>query len=318
MKRVFISIIALAAALNLCACGNKSEDKSKSKKETKSETTLGIEIETVTERTTKPGVVNEIAIVDPFETLSLSLDNDKSAYPECLDIKMDYGKKDFSEQIEYKAKLISADDDKIVVEVTANPDEAAFEELFGDMEYKINGETREYEISVEEAPVCLLDNSLLTNENLESIDKLCREVVDQRIQYLIDTEIIEHDHTGDDDYELVSIYAVNGRIDDYISSPIDMDLDYPYYFVGNEMDVHNNRVVYLYKSKSEVYYAVTAHPVFMDGKVVEERCTVFTDTAGLLMQYDSAEEAEEGIKDWLERMCVGYQDGDLKKIKDMT
>jgi len=36
------------------------------------------------------------------------------------------------------------------------------------------------------------------------------------------------------------------------------------------------------------------------------------------MQYDSEEEAEEGIKDWLERMCVGYQDGDLVKIANLA
>ncbi len=259
-----------------------------------------------------------VAIVDPFETLSLYLDNDKSAYPECLDIELDYGKKDFSEQIEYNAKIVSADNDKIVVEVNANPDEAAFEELFGEMKYKIERKTREYEIPVDEAPVCLIDNSLLTNENLESIDKLCREVVDQRVQYLIDTEIIEHDHTGDDVYELISVYASNGRVGDYISSSLDIDLGYPYYFIGRDMDVHNNRLICVYKSKSDVYYVVTVHPVFLNGEILPERCTAFTDTAGLSMQYDSEEEAEEGIEDWLERMYMGYQDGDLVKIANLT
>ena len=45
---------------------------------------------------------------------------------------------------------------------------------------------------------------------------------------------------------------------------------------------------------------------------------MFTDTAGLLMQYDSEEEAEEAIKDWLDRMVVGYQEGDLIKIANPT
>ena len=112
MKRVFISIVALAAALNLCACGNKSEHKTKQESEKKNENNIDIEIETITEKTTKKGVVNEIALVDPFETLSISIDNEKSAYPECLDIKLDYGEKDFSSQIDYKANIKSADNKK--------------------------------------------------------------------------------------------------------------------------------------------------------------------------------------------------------------
>jgi hypothetical protein len=56
----------------------------------------------------------------------------------------------------------------------------------------------------------------------------------------------------------------------------------------------------------------------LNGEILPERCTAFTDTAGLSMQYDSEEEAEEGIKDWLERMCVGYQDGDLVKIANLA
>lgn len=59
-------------------------------------------------------------------------------------------------------------------------------------------------------------------------------------------------------------------------------------------------------------------PCFLNGEILPERCTAFTDTAGLSMQYDSEEEAEEGIKDWLERMCVGYQDGDLVKIANLA
>lgn len=318
MKKALFTTIAIAATLSLCACGDKSETKSKSKSETKSENTLGIEIETITERTTKPGVVNEIALVDPFETLSISIDNEKSAYPEYLDVTLDYGEKNFSGQIEYGAKIISADNKKVVVEVKATPNEEALEELFGDMKFKIVTDTKEYDLSLEDVPVCLLDNSILTNESLESIDKLCREVVDERIKYLIDTEIIEHDHTGDDEYDLVSVYVSNGRIEDYISSPLDIDLGYPYYFMGRDMDVHNNRIIYVYKSKSDIYYVVTAHPVFLNGEILPERCTAFTDTAGLSMQYDSEEEAEEGIKYWLERMCVGYQDGDLVKIANLT
>ena len=80
------------------------------------------------------------------------------------------------------------------------------------------------------------------------------------------------------------------------------------------MDVHNNRLIIVYKSKSDIYYVVTAHPGFLNGELLSDRCTVFTDTAGLLMQYDSEEEAEESIKDWLDRMVVGYQEGDLIKI----
>ena len=36
MKRVFISIISLAAALNLCACGDNSENKTKSREKSNS------------------------------------------------------------------------------------------------------------------------------------------------------------------------------------------------------------------------------------------------------------------------------------------
>ncbi|MDD7515126.1 hypothetical protein [Ruminococcus flavefaciens] len=318
MKRVFISIVALAAALNLCACGNKSEHKTKQESEKKTENNIDIEIETITEKTTKKGVVNEIALVDPFETLSISIDNEKSAYPECLDIKLDYGEKDYSSQIDYKANIKSADNKKIVLEVKAVPDEAALEDLFGDMKYKIVSDTREYDLPIGDVPICLLDNSLLTKENLESIDKMCHEVVDERIKYSIDNEVFEHDHTGDDEYEIVSVYSSNGRIEDYISSPLDIDLGYPYYFIGRDMDVHNNRLIFVYKSKSDIYYVVTAHPVFLDGELLSDRCTVFTDTAGLLMQYDSEEEAEEAIKDWLDRMVVGYRDGDLIKIANPT
>ena len=306
MKRVFISIIALAAALNLCACGNnKTEDKS----EEKIENTSGIEIETVTEKTTKPGVVNEIALVDPFETLSISIDNEKSSYPECLDVKLDYGEKDFSSQINYKANVKSADNQKIVIEIMAEPNEEALEKLFGDMKYRIVSDKREYDLSINDVPICLLDNSLITNENLESIDKICREVIDERI---------DRDNTGDDEYDLVSIYASNGRIEDYISSPLDIDLGHPYYFIGRDMDVHNNRLILVYKSESDIYYVVTAHPVFLNGELLVERCTAFTNTAGLLMQYDTEEEAEESIKDWLDRMVVGYQEGDLVKIANPT
>lgn len=308
MKRAFISLIALVAAFTLCACGNnKTEDKTKI--EEKTENTLGIEIETVTEKTTKPGVVNEIALVDPFETLSVSIDNEKSSYPECLDVKLNYGEKDFSSQIDYKANVKSADNKKIVIEIKAEPNEEALERLFGDMKYRIVSDKREYDLSVNDVPICLLDNSLITNDNLESIDKICREVIDGRI---------DHDNTGDDEYDLVSVYASNGRIEDYISSSLDIDLGYPYYFIGRDMDVHNNRLIFVYKSKSDVYYVVTAHPVFLNGELLTERCTAFTNTAGLLMQYDSEEAAEKSIKDWLNRMVVGYQEGDLVKIANPT
>lgn len=316
MKKLFITAIALSTVLSLSSCGDNTEHKSKSGSKIKSDINSSIEVETITEL--HPGTVDTIALVDPFETLSLSIDNEKSAYPECLDIKLNYGEKDFSDQIEYKAKLISADNKKIVVKITADPDEEAMEELFVDMKYRIKSDIREYKLSMDEVPICLLDNSLLTNENLESIDKMCREVVDRRIQCWIDNEIFEHDHTGDDEYELVSIYASNGRIEDYISTPLDIDLGYPYYFIGRDMDVHNNRLIFVYKSKSDIYYVVTAHPVFLNGELLSERCTVFTDTAGLLMQYDSEEEAEESIKNWLKRMVVGYQDGDLVKIANFT
>ena len=181
------------------------------------------------------------------------------------------------------------------------------------MKYKIVSDTREYDLSLGDVPICLLDNSLLTKENLESIDKMCREEVDERIKYLI-----EHDHTGDDEYDIISIYASNGKVEDYISSPLDIDLGYPYYFIGRDTDVHNNRLIYVYKSKSDIYYVVTAHPVFLNGELLAEYCTVFTDTAGLLMQYDSEEEAKESIEDWLDRMVVGYQEGDLVKIDNLT
>ena len=36
------------------------------------------------------------------------------------------------------------------------------------------------------------------------------------------------------------------------------------------------------------------------------------------MQYDSEEEAKESIEDWLDRMVVGYQEGDLVKIDNLT
>lgn len=88
-------------------------------------------------------------------------------------------------------------------EVKAVPDEAALEDLFGDMKYKIVSDTREYDLPIGDVPICLLDNSLLTKENLESIDKMCHEVVDERIKYSIDNEVFEHDHTGDDEYVFV-------------------------------------------------------------------------------------------------------------------
>lgn len=316
MKRSLI-IVASAAFLSLCACGDKSDHKSKSKSDIHSDTNVNIEIETITEL--HPGnVKEEIALVDPFETLSLSIDNEKSEYPECLDIVLNYGAKDYSEKFDYKAKIILADKKKMKVEVEAVPNEEALEELFGGMKYKIKEDTKEYELAIDSVPACLIDNSVLTNEILESIDKLCRETVDERIKYLIDTEIIAHDHTGDDDYEIVSVYATNGRVEDYISLPMDVDIGYPCFFTGKEIDIHNNRLICLYKSKSNIYYAATVHPVFLQGELLEERCVVLTDTAGLSMQYDSEEEAEEGIKDWLERMCVGYQDGDLVKVANLT
>ncbi|SEH46641.1 hypothetical protein SAMN02910265_00828 [Ruminococcus flavefaciens] len=65
MKRVFISIVALAATLNLCACGDNSENKSKNREKSNSK----VETQHTTEKETLPDVANKYTMVDAFDKI---------------------------------------------------------------------------------------------------------------------------------------------------------------------------------------------------------------------------------------------------------
>lgn len=179
------------------------------------------------------------------------------------------------------------------------------------MEYKIEKDSKEYELLISEMPECLMDRSFLSNDNLNGIDDICREIVNKRLDFLKGTK-------EDYNYEIVSTYVSIGRVEDYDTFPMDIKLGCQTYFNGESLSVANNRVIFVYKSESNSFYAVSAHPIFLNGQLVADRCSVLTDTAGLLMSYNSEQEAEAGIKNWLSRMAVGYQEGDFLKIDNPT
>lgn len=182
MKRVFISIIAIVAALNLGACSDNSEPKSKIKEKTSSK----VETQDTTEKETLPVDDNKYTMVDAFDKITTDL---SGIYP--TDFHLFYNTYDstYCGKIDYDCTIKSADLDKIVIEAKA--DYSKYEDDLKERGYKFESDSKIYEIDLNEISsnelyTNILHEDQLTDENIKTIidyfsstvmDKSCIEKV---------------------------------------------------------------------------------------------------------------------------------------------
>lgn len=178
MKRVFISIIALAAALNLCACGDKSEHKSKSREKSSSK----VETQDKTEKETLPDLANNYTMVDAFEKSFLKV---YGTYPDNFTAFFCTADSDYNRKINYDCVMKVADAEKIIIEVKA--DYSKYEDDLKELGYKFESDTKTYELSLDDMKnspnhdyrpcydysTRLLKKSQLTDENINAIREHC-------------------------------------------------------------------------------------------------------------------------------------------------
>ena len=178
MKRVFISIIALAAALNLCACGDKSEHKSKNKEKSSSK----VETQDKTEKETQPDLADNYTMVDAFEKSFLKV---YGTYPDNFTAFFCTADSDYNRKIDYDCMMKVADAEKIIIEVKA--DYSKYEDDLNEMGYKFESDTKTYELSLDDMKntpyydyqpcydysTRLLKKNQLTDENISAITEHC-------------------------------------------------------------------------------------------------------------------------------------------------
>ena len=178
MKRVFISIIALAAALNLCACGDNSENKSKSREKSSSK----VETQDKTEKETLPDMENKYTMVDAFDKSFLKV---YGTYPDDFTAFFCTADSDYNQKINYDCMMKVADAEKIIIEVKA--DYSKYEDDLKEMGYKFESDTKRYELSLDDMKnspyydnqpcydysTRLLKNSQLTDKNINAITEHC-------------------------------------------------------------------------------------------------------------------------------------------------
>ena len=160
MKRVFISIVALAATLNLCACGDNSENKSKSREKSRSK----VETQDTTEKETLPDIANKYTMVDAFDKIDISF---SGVYPTDLSFFYNTSESDYNQKIDYDCTIKVADTEKIIIEVKA--DYSKYEADLEEMGYKFETDSKTYEYSTDDIWANLLREDQLTDENVKAI-----------------------------------------------------------------------------------------------------------------------------------------------------
>ncbi|SHM59816.1 hypothetical protein [Ruminococcus flavefaciens] len=160
MKRVFISIVALAATLNLCACGDNSENKSKNREKSNSK----VETQHTTEKEILPDVANKYTMVDAFDKIDGSF---SGVYPTDLSFFYNTSESDYNQKISYDCTIKVADTEKIIIEVKA--DYSKYEADLEEMGYKFETDSKMYEYSTGDILTNLLREDQLTDENVKTI-----------------------------------------------------------------------------------------------------------------------------------------------------
>lgn len=192
MKRVFISIIALAAALNLCACGDNSENKTKSKEKSNSK----VETRDTTEKETIPDIANKYTMVDAFDKIDVSF---SGVYPTDLSFFYNTSESDYNQKIDYDCTIKVADTEKIIIEVKA--DYSKYESDLEEMGYKFETDSKMYEYSTDDIWANLLREDQLTDENIMAI-------MEHIYNYICDEE-----HKDD----IIGIYALLPKEEAFLS-----------------------------------------------------------------------------------------------------
>ena len=212
MKRAFISIIALAAALNLCACGDNSENKSKSREKSSSK----VETQDKTEKETLPDMENKYTMVDAFDKSFLKV---YGTYPDNFTAFFCTADSDYNRKIDYDCVIKVADAEKIIIEVKA--DYSKYEDDLKEMGYKFESDTKTYELSLDDMKnspyhdyqpcydysTRLLKKSQLTDENINMITEHCYNRITspeniEKIYALIPkTSVFLKDYTFTDKFE---------------------------------------------------------------------------------------------------------------------
>ncbi|MBQ6252438.1 hypothetical protein [Ruminococcus sp.] len=325
MKRVFISIIAFAAALNLCACSDNSEHKSKSNDRTSSK----VETQDKTEKETLPDIANKYTMVDAFENVEPDIYNEK--YPNEMWLTLLTRGSIYGGKMKYHCIIKSMDTEKIVIEAKADTDE--YTEDLKEMGYKFESNVKTYEIDINQIASYIINKSQLDSV----IDDVCKKANDVVLEDIKsnnksskDLEEMLEGHTGEayqDMWDSVVYYNENVKPITYyalippegtvfLSDQQCNGTDEPECIVGDTIGseceiinpVSSPNYYCIIEDGEKNYYIVSGTPVVKEGKLdsdYDEKYTI--EEIGSDKRIESKEKAVEYISERLAELQKKYK-----------
>lgn len=156
MKKVIASSLALAMLLGLSSCGDSTNEQFESNQRASMEAEKA--------RSTTEPTTSNVVQYDPLENVTISF-SDWTDYPKYANINFDYDFEDNKEKKCINSRIVSADSDSVVVEVSV--DKEAVADFFGDTPYNLVDDKKEYTFKANKDFMCrLLDSKRLNEEDI--------------------------------------------------------------------------------------------------------------------------------------------------------
>lgn len=286
MKKTFITAIALAAALSLSACGDKSQNKDNIKQEAPK----------ATEEVTLPDVVSEYTKVDAFDKIIVDI---SGAYPG-FTFFFNTSESIYNKKIDYDCTIKTADLEKIVIEAKA--DYSKYENDLREMGYEFETDTKIYEISTDEIKTHLLREEQLTDENLNEIISHVTRYCDP--EYIVNNKIyalMPKDNVFLEDYKCTDKLSTGVSSSGYLDYLLQRIPESQFFMITN---APSNSPF-----DESIYYEVHNFDVeFENGKV--SYCG-YPQKDGIKDEYGRIVEEEldeTNIDDYFDRLLSRYQD----------
>ena len=156
MKKVIATSLALAMLLGLSSCGDSTNEQFESNQRASMEAEKA--------RSTTESTTSEVIQYDPLENVTVSF-SDWTDYPKNALIDFDYDFEDNKEKKCINSKIVSADSDSVVIEVSV--DKEAVADFFGDTPYNLVNDKKEYTFKANVDFMCrLLDSKRLYDDDI--------------------------------------------------------------------------------------------------------------------------------------------------------